>query len=149
MPSVTGRNPAQSYFNAIDGLEGIAGRMRGITIECMNYQECVRRYDSENTLFYCDPPYCGGEHYYGKDFTQDDHRRLSELLHDVRGKVMITHYQNDLYDILYKGWHRYEYSSFKGSHKSEGEKKPKTIEVLYCNFKPVGRTRSLFEGMNL
>ena len=79
MPSVTGRNPAQSYFNAIDGLEGIAGRMRGITIECMNYQECVRRYDSENTLFYCDPPYCGGEHYYGKDFTQDDHRRLSEL----------------------------------------------------------------------
>ena len=39
---------------------------------------------------------------------------------------------------------------FKGSHKAGiNEEKPKTIEVLYCNFKPAGRTRSLFEGMNL
>ncbi len=148
-PSITGRNPAQSYFNAIDGLTGVAGRMRGVTVECLDYIDCIRRYDSPDTLFYCDPPYYGSEHYYGKDFTQVDHHRLSELLHEVKGKVMITHYQDALYDDLYKGWHRHQYSNFKGSHKSEGEEKPKTVETLYTNFKPVGRTRSLFEGMNL
>ena len=31
--------------------------MRGVTIECLDYQECIRRYDSPGTLFYCDPPY--------------------------------------------------------------------------------------------
>lgn len=149
MPSVTGRNPAQSYFNAIDGFEGIAGRLRGVTIECLDYQECIRRYDSPNTLFYCDPPYFGSEHFFGKDFNHKDHHVLAKLLHEVTGKAMVSHYANGLYDKLYKGWHRYEYSSFKGSHKSEGEKKPKTIEVLYCNFKPTNQARSLLQGMNI
>ena len=81
--------------------------------------------------------------------TQEDHHMFSELLHDAKGKAMITHYKNGLYDELYQDWRMFEYYSFKGSHKSEGEEKPKTIEVLYCNFKPVGRTRSLFEGINL
>ena len=67
----------------------------------------------------------------------------------VKGKVMVSHYANVLYDDLYTGWRRFEYSSFKGSHKSECEEKPKTTEVLYCNFKPVGQNRSLFQGMNL
>ena len=147
VPSTTGRNPAQSYFNAIDGFEGIAGRLRGVTIECLDYQECIRRYDSEDTLFYCDPPYLNAEGYYGKgNFNHEDHHALARLLNGAKGKAMVSHYANRLYDDLYKGWHRYEYSSFKGSHKSEGEEKPKTIEVLYCNFKSVGRTRSLFEG---
>ncbi len=149
MPSTTGRNPSLSYSNAIDGLESIARRLRGVTIECLDYQESIRRYDSPGSLFYCDPPYLDAGHYYGKDFTQEDHHALARLLNGAKGKAMITHYQNGLYDELYQSWHKYEYSSFKGSHKSEGEEKPKTVEVLYCNFKPAGRTRSLFEGMNL
>ncbi len=145
VPSVTGRNPAQSYFNAIDGLEGIAGRLRGVTIECLDYADCIKRYDSPETLFYCDPPYLDAGHYYGKDFTQENHHRLSEILHGVKSRVMVSHSANGLYDDLYAGWRRFESSSFKGSHKSEGEEKPKTTEVLYCNFKPVGQNRSLFQ----
>lgn len=62
---------------------------------------------------------------------------------------MVTHYQNDLYDELYRDWQRYEYSSFKGSHKSNtGKTKPQTTEILYCNFEPEVKTRSLFQGMN-
>ncbi len=36
--------------------------------------------------------------------------------------------------------------SFKGSHKSTGEEKPRTQEVLYCNFEST-RTRYLFDGL--
>ena len=146
MPSITGRNPVQSFRNAVNSLKAIAGRLRNVCIENLDYQECIRRYDSMDTLFYCDPPYLNTEHYYGKgNFALDDHRTLAELLHGIKGHVMVSHYSNSLYDDLYKGWHRYEYQSFKGSHKSEGEEKPVTVECLYTNFKPV--TRGLFDAM--
>lgn len=149
-PSTTGRNPAQSYFNAIDCFEDIAGRLRDVTIECLDYADCIRRYDSPDTLFYCDPPYLNTEGYYGKgNFAYEDHRALARLLNGAKGKAMVSHYANELYDELYKDWYRFEYQSFKGSYKSEGEEKPKTVEVLYCNFKPIGQTRSLFQGINL
>lgn len=149
IPSTTGRNPAQSFRAAIASFEDIADRLKNVTIECLNYADCIKRYDSPETLFYIDPPYYGSEHYYDKgNFAYDDHRTLADLLHEVKGKVMITHYQNDLYDELYKDWQRYEYQSFKGSYKAEeNEAKPKTTEVLFCNFKPEVRTRNLFEGV--
>ena len=145
IPSITGRNPAQSFRTAIDTFEDIAKRLRNVTIENLPYAECINRYDSEDTLFYCDPPYLNVEYYYGNSFTQDDHCKLAELLSGVKGKVMITHYQNSLYDELSKGWNRYEYQSFKGSHKSEGKEKPKTVQILYCNFEPGQKT--LFTGI--
>ncbi|MCK6468634.1 MAG: DNA adenine methylase [Candidatus Brocadia sinica] len=139
VPSVTGRNTVASFRNAIETFGNVALRLRNVCIENLNYRECILRYDSEDTLFYCDPPYLGSEYYYSKDsFTQDDHYKLAKLLHGVKGKAMVSHYQNGLYDELYKGWYRYEYSSFKGSHKSEGESKPKTVECLWTNFEPVG-----------
>lgn len=145
VPSTTGRNPVQSFRNAIEGLGDIAERLRNVCIENLPYAECVKRYDSENTLFYCDPPYLNAEHYYGNSFSQEDHYKLAKVLHGIKGKAMVSHYANELYDKLYIGWHRYEYQSFKGSHKSTGEEKPKTVEVLYCNFEAL-RQRSLFDG---
>lgn len=150
VPSTTGRNPVQSFRNAVDSLNDVSERLRNVCIENLDYTSCIQRYDSKDTLYFCDPPYLNAEHYYNKDsFTHDDHHTLANLLHGVKAKVMITHYQNGLYDKLYQDWQRYEYLSFKGSHKSDGEEKPKTIEVLYCNFKPEIRTRNLFEGISL
>lgn len=144
----TGRNPAQSYSNSIASLEGVAERLRGVTIECLDYADCIRRYDSSDTLYYIDPPYLDADKYYGDSFSLEDHYRLSEILRGAKGKAMITHYKNGLYNELYQGWHRYEYSSFKGSHKSEGESKPKTVECLWTNFEPPLRNKSLFQGVN-
>jgi DNA adenine methylase len=146
MPSKgTGRNPVQSFRNAVDSLKAIAERLRNVCIENLDYQECIKRYDSPETLFYVDCPYYGHEHFYGDTFTQDDHRTLAELLHGIKGKVMVSHYDNELYSTLYKGWNKYTYQSFKGSHKAEpGIKKPVTVECLYTNFEPV-KTRGLFD----
>jgi DNA adenine methylase len=147
MPSKgTGRNPARTFRTAIDSLDIIADRLKNTVIECLDYTDCIQRYDSPETLFYCDPPYLNSEHYYGKDcFTLEDHYRLSELLHNIKGKSMVSHYKNPVYDELYEGWNRYTFESFKGSHKANAGEKPKTVEVLYCNFKPQIKTRSLFD----
>jgi len=37
-----------------------------------------------------------------------DHRRLAELLHGVRGMVILSGYPSPLYDELYSDWHRVE-----------------------------------------
>ena len=146
-PSITGRNPVQSFRNAIETFEDVAERLRNVCIENLDYADCIKRYDSVNTLFYADPPYLAAGHYYGKGFTQEDHHALARLLNGAKGKAMVSHYANGLYDGLYKGWHRYEYSSFKGSHKSEGEEKPNTQECLFTNFKPPLKNRSLFNAL--
>lgn len=147
-PSVTGRNPAQTFRNAVESLEAVASRLKGVTIECLDYAECVKRYDSETTLFYCDPPYMDAEHFYGNGFKSEDHDRLAELLHNIKGRAMVSHYRDSRYDDLYRGWPRYEYQSFKGSYKSVGESKPVTIEILYANYKPFTK-RSLFDAVVL
>jgi len=148
MPSKgTGRNPARTFRTAIDSLDIIADRLKNAVIECLDYADCIQRYDAEGTFYYADPPYLNTEHYYGKGcFTLEDHHKLAKLLHDIKGHVMVTHYQNSLYDDLYKGWQRYEYQSFKGSHKTEpGIEKPKTVECLWVNFEV--KQKSLFSGI--
>lgn len=146
VPSTTGRNPVYSFRNTVDSMNTIAERLKNVCIENLDYKECIQRYDSEDTLIYADPPYLDTEHYYDRgNFSLQDHYRLSELLHKVKGKVMITHYSNELYDKLYKDLQRYEHSSFKGSYKSKGEEKPKTIECLWTSFEV--KQKSLFSGM--
>lgn len=67
MPSKgTGRNPARTFRTAIDSLDIIADRLKNAVIECLDYADCIKRYDAEGTLFYADPPYLNTEHYYGK-----------------------------------------------------------------------------------
>jgi DNA adenine methylase len=144
VPSVTGRNPVQSFRNAVDSLDTIAERLRGVCVENLPYAEVIRRYDSEDTLFYCDPPYLNTEHYYGDRFTKDDHCKLNNFLHNVQAKVMLSHYECDTYNQLYQDWNKYTYESFKGAYKAEpGTEKPVTVECLYCNFQPV-KTKGLF-----
>ncbi|MCF6150409.1 MAG: DNA adenine methylase [Candidatus Kuenenia sp.] len=145
VPSVTGRNPARSYQNAINSLEAVASRLRGVTIECLPYNEVIRRYDSPSTFFYIDPPYLESEHYYGDGFTVTDHFELAAILHQVKGKAMVSHYDNDVYRSLYQDFNCYHRRSFKGAFKSSGEKKPKTVECVWTNYRPA-RTRTLFEG---
>ncbi len=101
-PSATGRNPVTSFRNAVDGLDVVAERLRNVCIENLDFREVIRRYDSPQSLVYADPPYYGHEDYYRHgSFSRDDHHRLSDLLHNVQAKVMLSHYECDVYDSLY------------------------------------------------
>ncbi|WKZ17752.1 MAG: DNA adenine methylase [Candidatus Jettenia sp. CY-1] len=85
LPSTTGRNPAMSYANSIDTFHDVARRLQGVTVESLPYAECIKRYDSKDTLFFCDPPYLNAESYYGKkNFALNDHRDLAKMLNVVK-----------------------------------------------------------------
>lgn len=144
-----GRNMCKTFRNTIDQLNEVGKIIKTWIIENLDYKTCIARFDSPDTVFFVDAPYVQDKsrQYYEHSFTFEDHRELANLLNNIRGKALFCHYEHPEIDRLYAGWHRYGYESFKGSHKSTGGRKPGTQEVLYCNFKPVAKNRSLFDGL--
>ena len=69
----------------------------------------ICRYDSPDTLFYCDPPYPhdtrGDRNAYAYEMTDADHERLAHTLRSVQGKVALSGYRCALYDRLYADWY--------------------------------------------
>lgn len=81
-------------------------RLQGIYIECLNYDEFIKRYDGDNTFFYIDPPYWNCETDYGKDvFDKTDFEALAAQLKVIKGKFLLS--INDTKEI------REIFSSFK------------------------------------
>lgn len=138
-----GRNMCKTFRNAIAQLNEAGERIKTWIIENLPFQECIRRFDSPETVFYCDMPYylLGKRDYYSNSFTLDDHKALAGLLNNIKGKALVSHYKDDVISGLYSGWNCYEFESFKGL--SNGSTKAKTQEILFCNFEP--ETRGLFK----
>jgi DNA adenine methylase len=72
-------------------LEAVHERLSGTTIECLPFDQLIRRYDRPGTLFYLDPPYFGSETDYGAElFGRDDFCRLADILAAVKGRFMMS-----------------------------------------------------------
>ncbi len=107
-------------------LEDLHSRLTRVVIECLSYQDFIRRYDTPQTLFYLDPPYYRCEHYYGRHlFNRDDFTTLSELLGEIKGRFILS--LNDVPEVreLFKGFAieavKTHYSVQKGKQKEAGE----------------------------
>lgn len=96
------------WLGSVDGLAEVAVRLLRVQIENDTAINVIKRYDSENTLFYCDPPYPhesrGDVKAYVYEMTNLEHRELAKTLRNARGKVAISGYRCDLMDELYKDW---------------------------------------------
>jgi DNA adenine methylase len=100
------------WFGGIDALPEIATRLLRVQIENRPAIDVIRLYDSEATLFYCDPPYLhdtrGDSKAYGFEMTKENHIELAEELRKCKGQVALSGYRNNLMDKLYKGWKRFD-----------------------------------------
>ena len=127
------------WLGSVEALPEIAQRLLRVQIEHDHAENVIRRYDSDETLFYCDPPYPhsarGDSNAYKYEMTDDDHVRLAELLHQVRGKVALSGYHCDLLDELYGNWTCVEAPS-KKVHSVKTER----TEVLWVNYDPYAET---------
>jgi DNA adenine methylase len=121
------------WLGSVDDLSEIAQRLLRVQIENAPAIEIINRYDSEETLFYCDPPYPhdsrGDSKAYAYEMTNQEHRQLAKVLRHVKGKVAVSGYHGTLMDELYSDWHCIEAPS-KNCHSI---KKPRT-EVLWTNY---------------
>lgn len=72
-------------------LEELHSRLSGVVIECLDWSDCLSRYDRPGTLFYLDPPYWGCEADYGKAmFASGDFTRLADALAGLRGHFLMS-----------------------------------------------------------
>lgn len=84
------RSPARSFDNGRERLDELAERFRQVIIEHQDFTDILARYDDPeaDVLFYCDPPYVDGEHYYGVEF---DHTEFAESLLEVQSDWMVSY----------------------------------------------------------
>ena len=123
------------WLGAVEGLPEIAGRLMRVQIDNAPALEVIQRYDTSDTLFYLDPPYVhdarGDKHAYYGEMTDFDHIELANLLSQVKGRAAISGYRSDLYDSLYREWHRVD-APVKICH---SVRQPRQ-ECLWTNYEP-------------
>lgn len=105
----TGGHPSQEWARWPEVLPAIVERLRGVIVEHRPAVDVIRRYDRPEALFYVDPPYVldarsRPDHGYQHELPDDEHRELAEVLHKVRGRVVLSGYASDLYQELYGDW---------------------------------------------
>lgn len=137
---VSRRGRAQSvsqWQNKPIDLEAIAKRLLRIQIECKPALDIIDRYDTSDTLFYCDPPYpmesrSGGVGY-AHEMTVEDHEDLAGALHECKGAVVLSGYECDLMDRLYSDWQ----TTHSKEYLAQSTGREARIESLWFNDKAV------------
>ena len=72
-------------------LADVHERLSGVVIECLDWADFVSRYDTQETLFFIDPPYYGIEGYYGRGlFGRGDYELMAERLAALKGTFILT-----------------------------------------------------------
>ena len=122
------------WLGSVEGLAEIVQRLQRVQIENVPAIEVIRRYDSPDTLFYCDPPYPhearGDVKAYGFEMSDAEHERLAEVLHQAEGAVAVSGYRCALMNRLYGDWVRVD----SPVHLCNSSKTSR-IESLWMNYK--------------
>lgn len=133
---------AASYWCKTPGVVfEAAERLRGVQIESRPAVEVITRFNYANVLIYADPPYLLSTRHgkqYRHEMTDRDHCDLLDALKAHRGPVLLSGYENDLYNDVLRTWYRDEATAI-------AQTSAKRREVLWMNFEPMAMQGSLFQ----
>ncbi|WP_237112940.1 DNA adenine methylase [Mycobacteroides abscessus] len=113
-----------------------ARRLHGVSLENRPAVEVVESYGRERTaLLYVDPPYItdpgirrGGE--YRVEMTRNEqHRELLDACLSADAAVVISGYDNGVYNAALGSWYRYEIAASTQQGSGDGER----VEVIWSN----------------
>lgn len=112
-------------------------RIQNVQIMDRDAIKCIKTFDSENAFFYIDPPYVGANQSYYAGYTQKDFDDLLECLDTLKGKFLLSSYDNENLAKYTKknGWYTIHIRNLNNTtaHKV-GQKKKYKIEVLTSNY---------------
>lgn len=115
--------------------EEYAQRMQNVNLECADALYVIGSRDTDESFFYCDPPYfnsdCG--HYDG--YSEQDFENLLILLSKIKGKFLLSSYPSPLLQRYVKanGWHYQCYEQGVSVNAKAGYIKRKW-EMLTANY---------------
>ena len=125
-----GENIAHTWEGLECLLEETAGRLKHAYIENSDYVDIFRRWDSEETVFYIDPPYwlVESDYYDVNKSGGFDHVKLAEEIKGLKGSVVVSYYESKFVLDLYSGFEIERRSVVK--HMQTKEEKDSVVEVL-------------------
>ena len=132
---VQGRERAyasQDWCNLPGKIMQAAERLRGVQIENRPAVELVERFNYPNVLIYLDPPYVlsarnGKQYKYELD--DKDQIKLLDVALAHKGPLLISGYDNELYNDRLHEWYREETTCYS-------QVCSKKREILWMNFEP-------------
>lgn len=113
--------------------EALAVRLQDVNIECADARYIIQSRDTENSFFYCDPPYFNSDCGPYKGYTEADFASLLEALAHVKGKFLLSSYPSEVLS-RYLSEHRWQQKIFHQEVPiNAGRTKPKQ-ECLTANY---------------
>lgn len=130
---VYGRELASTFYSKIESLKLFRDRFKCCTIMNEPALRVIERFDSQQTVFYVDPPYpeTNQGHYSG--FTQQDFEQLIDRLKSCKGAVLLSCYNNP---AVPDDWvkHEFEATMSAANGKNRDSENIKRIECVW--YKP-------------
>lgn len=81
--------PTVNLLRLEENLSAAHLRLAGVTVEHLDWSNCIERYDRPHSFFYCDPPYWQTEGY-GVPFPFDQYEKLAGMMRACQGKIMVS-----------------------------------------------------------
>ena len=134
---------SQDWCNLPEKIMFAAERLRGVQIENKPAVDLIRRFNFENVLIYCDPPYMLSTRHgkqYRCEMDEQDHEQLLEALKAHKGYVIISGYETEMYDSILSGWNKYDTTVYS-------QVCSKKKEIIWMNYDPPKKQITLeFDG---
>lgn len=128
--------PAQGWMRYPEAIKYFTTRLQGVVINNLDAFDIIKKYDSEETLFYLDPPYLSSTRsdssvlYANEMLGEEQHLMLAGLIKTLKGKVVLSGYASELYKNLYEGFRLMAKSANGGSGNGHGSKR---VECLWLS----------------
>ena len=109
-----------------------------VQIENQDVFKLIERYNRSDVLMYLDPPYVMNTRHgriYKYEFTEEKHIELLNHCNRSKAKILISGYDNKLYDSYLSNWH-------KDTIIAECESGQKRTEVIWMNYVQVNKQMS-------
>ncbi len=93
------------YPACLEDLDGVRERLKRVYIECLSFERLIPKWDSEDALFYCDPPYwvtLEKKGYYQHELNEDGHVHLRDILMKIKGRFILSYDNHPRVRELYK-----------------------------------------------
>ena len=104
------------WQNALKNLPRVHKRLHRVQIENQDFMTVLQRYDTPETLFYCDPPYVHatrGRGRYTNEMDIEQHNALVDALLNIKGYAVLSGYAHPVYDALSdNGWERIDWDTY-------------------------------------
>jgi len=136
--SIKHNREPKGWLNKVNGLVEAIERFKSVQVEHLDINDLLLKYDTEDTLFYLDPPYVSDtrtKNIYCYEMSNDKHREMCEILLNVKGKVILSGYDNEIYKEILEanGWRKIvlKECTLRSQKKSRKDKKTEYVWVNY------------------